>query len=170
MRRLVEQKRPGDGGELAQPADALPVLTRQEALEEEVVAGNAARHERRHASRRPGHDHDIDARRARSVHEHLAGIGHARHARVRGERQRVASEHALDELRGARGDHVLVAAHERTGDVQMGQELGGHARVLAADRVGGAEGLRGARRQISQVSDGGAHHIQAPRAAIGTHG
>ena len=53
---------------------------------------------------------------ARRLDQRLAGIGHARHAGVRGKGEGLPCQQTVDQAGGATCDHVLVATNERLGD------------------------------------------------------
>ena len=116
MWRLVEDERAGDDGKALQSAHAVAVLATQKAFEEEMLAGNTGRYECRDASRGAGNNFDRHIRLARRLDQRLAGIGHARHAGVRGKGEGLPCQQTVDQAGGATCDHVLVATNERFGD------------------------------------------------------
>ena len=113
MRGLVEQQRAGDGRETTQTLYPFSVFARQKALEEKLVARNTGKHERRHTRGRARQDLDARARLASRVDQHLAGIGNARHAGIRGKGDSLTGEQPIHELGSAPRDHVLVTADKR---------------------------------------------------------
>lgn len=123
MWRLVEDERAGDDGKALQSAHAVAVLATQKAFEEEMLAGNTGRYERRDASRGAGNNLDRHIRLARRLNQRLAGIGHARHAGVRGKGEGLPRQQTVDQTGGAAGDHILVATDKRLGNAQVHQQL-----------------------------------------------
>ena len=123
MWRLVEDECAGHHGKTLQSAHAVAVLATQKAFEEEMLAGNAGRNERRDASRRPGNNFDGHIGLTRRLDQRLAGIGHARHAGVRGKGEGLPRQQAVDQAGGAAGDHILVATDKRLGNAQVHQQL-----------------------------------------------
>jgi len=121
--RLVEDERAGHYGKALQTAHAVAVLSAQKALEEKMLAGNAGRNERRDASRGPGDNFDGHIGLTRCLDQRLAGVGHTRHAGVRGKGEGLPRQQAVDQAGGATGDHILVATDKRFGNAQMHQQL-----------------------------------------------
>lgn len=119
MWRLVEDERAGHHGKALQTAHAVTVLAAQKALEEKLLAGNAGRNERRDASRGPGDNFDGHIGLARCLDQRLAGIGHTRHAGVRGKGEGFPRQQTVDQAGSAAGDHILVATDKRLGDTQV---------------------------------------------------
>ena len=95
----------------------------QKAFEEEVLAGNAGRHERRNARGGPGDDLNRHIGLTRRLDQRLAGIGHTRHAGVRGKSEGLPRQQTVDQAGGAAGDHILVATDKRLGNAQVHQQL-----------------------------------------------
>ncbi len=112
IRGLVEDERARNGREALKPAHALAVLAREKPLKEELVARDARQDQGGHTRRGARNDLHGGSFAARELNKHLTGIGHARHARVRGERDALTGEHTLHELGGTLGDHVVIAAHK----------------------------------------------------------
>ena len=123
MWRLVEDERAGHHGKALQTAHAVAVLSTQKALEEKMLAGNARRNERRDASRGPGNNFDGHIGLTRRLDQRLAGIGHTRHASVRGKSEGLPRQQTVDQAGGAAGDHILVATDKRLGNAQVHQQL-----------------------------------------------
>ena len=154
----------GDGRDL-QPGQALdqpPPLGRAPRREAEEDEAALARQPRRGqgGGHRAGTGDDLDRQVGveRGAHQPGAGIADQGHARVRDQRDPRAGAHARHQVGGAGGLVVLVDGHHRRIRAGVAQQRGRAARVLARDRVGPAEGLRGARRQIGQVADRRSHH------------
>ena len=145
MRGLVKRQDGGQAGELGKQPVALGVPAREEAPEVERLACEPRRRDRAGHRRGPGDHVDRDARVEACVDEPRPRIRHRGHAGVGDERDALARQHALHQLRGAPGDHVLVAALEAALDPEGGQQPAGDARVLGAHDVGGAQGVRRAR-------------------------
>ena len=116
MWRLVEDERAGDDGKALQSAHAVSVLATQKAFEEEMLAGNTGRYERRDASRGAGNNFDRHIRLTCRLDQRLAGIRHTRHAGIRGKGEGLPRQQAVDQAGCATCDHVLVATNERLGD------------------------------------------------------
>ena len=116
MWRLVEDERAGDDGKALQSAHAVAVLAAQKAFEEEMLAGNTGRYERRDASRGAGNNLDRHVHLARRLNQSLAGIRHTRHTGVRGKGEGLPRQQAVDQASCATCDHILVATNERLGD------------------------------------------------------
>lgn len=74
MWRLVEDERTGHHGKALQPTHTVTMFTTQKALEEEVLAGNAGRHERRNARRGTGDDLNGHIGLARRLDQRLTGV------------------------------------------------------------------------------------------------
>ena len=123
MWRLVEDECAGHHGKALQSAHAVAVLATQKALEEEMLAGNAGRDERRDASRGTGNNFDGHIGLTRCFDQRLAGIGHTRHAGVRGKGEGLPRQQAVDQASCAAGDHVLVTTDKRLGNAQVHQQL-----------------------------------------------
>ena len=123
MWRLVEDECAGNHGKALQTAHAVAALSTQKALEEKMFAGNAGRNERRDASRGPGNNFDGHIGLTRRLDQRLAGIGHARHAGVRGKGEGLPRQQTVDQAGGAAGDHILVATDKRLGNAQVHQQL-----------------------------------------------
>ena len=123
MWRLVEDERAGHHGKALQTAHAVAVLSAQKALEEKMLAGNAGRDERRDASRGTGNNFDGHIGLTRRFDQRLAGIGHTRHAGVRGKGEGLPRQQAVDQAGCAAGDHVLVTTDKRLGNTQVHQQL-----------------------------------------------
>ena len=123
MWRLVEDECAGHHGKTLQAAHAITMFAAQKALEEKMLAGNAGRNERRDARRRSGDNLDGHIGLARRLDQSLAGVGHARHAGIRGKGKGLPRQQAVDQAGRATCDHVLVATDERLGNTQMHQQL-----------------------------------------------
>ena len=54
---------------------------------------------------------------------------------------------------------VLVVAHQRLVNVEVVEELKRHPGVLGGYEIGGAQGLGGSGRKVSQIADGRANKI-----------
>ncbi len=106
-----------------QTTHTVAVFSRQEALEEKMLAGNTGRNQGRHASRGPGNNLAPRRPLTRRVDQHLARIGHARHAGIRGKRESLARQQTIDQFGGAAGDNILVATNKWLGNTQMHQQL-----------------------------------------------
>ena len=96
MWRLVEDERAGHHGKALQTAHTVAVLSAQKALEEKMLAGNAGRNERRDASRGPGNNFYGHIGLTCRLDQRLAGIGHARHAGVRGKGEGLPRQQTVD--------------------------------------------------------------------------
>ena len=123
MWRLVEDERAGHHGKALKTAHTIAMFATQKALEEEMLAGNAGRHERRDACGRPGDDFDGDIGIACRLNQRLAGVRHARHASIRGKGKSLPRQQAVDQTGGAACNHVLVATDERLRNAQVHQQL-----------------------------------------------
>ena len=86
-----------------------------------MLAGNAGRNERCDASRGPGNNFDGHIGLTRRLDQRLAGIGHARHAGIRGKGKGLTRQQAVDQTGGAAGDHILVTTDKRLGNAQVHQ-------------------------------------------------
>ena len=123
MWRLVEDERTGHHGKALQPTHTVTMFATQKALEEKMLAGNAGRNERRDASRGPGDNFDGHIGLTCCLDQRLTGIGHARHAGVRGKSEGLPCQQTVDQAGGAADDHILVATDKRLGNAQMHQQL-----------------------------------------------
>ncbi len=116
----------------------------------------------------PGHDLDDVAGVDGGPHQPLAGIGDARHAGVGDHGDPLAPrqpvEHAGDRARPRCGRSPRRAARRAT--PACCEQPSGAPGVLAADGVGGRERLDGARRQVAEVADRGAHQHERHRSVL----
>ena len=99
------------------------MLSAQKALEEKMLAGNAGRNECRDASRGSGNNFDRHIGLTCCLDQRLAGIGHTRHAGIRGKSEGLPCQQAVDQAGGAARDHILVATDKRLGNAQVHQQL-----------------------------------------------
>ncbi len=88
-----------------------------------MLAGDTGRYECRDASRRPRNNLNGHIGLTRRLDQRLAGIGHTRHAGVRGKSEGLPRQQAVDQAGGAAGDHILVATDKRLGNAQVHQQL-----------------------------------------------
>ena len=94
-----------------------------------------------------------EARRARPPRRGSPGVRKERHAGVGDEGDRLAALEPLEQLGDARLLARRGAGDAGRPDSEPRRELGGHARVLAEDRVRLGQGALRARRQVFEVSD-----------------
>ena len=122
--------------------------TRQEALEEEVVHGQARRDEGAGHGRWSRDDLHPQAGVEHGVDEPLPRVGDPRHASVRDEGHMLARGDALDGALDTARQDVLVRTLQRDVQAKVREQAARHARVLAQDEVGGAQHLDHARRCV----------------------
>ena len=125
-----------------------------------MLTRQARRHERTGDRTRPRNHLNAHAGVECGVNEPLAGVAHARHARI-GDKgnalpRRKAPEHLLDLL----GHDVLVTALQANVQAKRAHETTRHAGVLAEHHVGLAEHPPNARRRVLEVADRRANNAE----------
>src|ERR1041385_7272774 len=151
LRRLVDDRRVADRGELAVEVEALAVAVRREAEEGEGEGSDAAGGEREDAGERAGDRLDDDAALARQADDAIAGIADDRHAGIADDGDGLAGDDALDVLLRALVFGVLVEALGRRLDAEVREELARVARVFAEDERRRIQRLGGARGKVAEV-------------------
>ena len=159
IRRLVENHRALLAGELPQTLRP-SFLGRQKTLETKTIAREAAVHKRRHESRSARQRLYFDPVLEASPHEQKAGIGNARRAGVRHQRDRLARlDGTSNGLDGRMLVELMMAPHFLV-DPQMPEQHLSSPRILGQDQVHVREYPDGAQRDIVQVADRSGHHIK----------
>jgi hypothetical protein len=90
----------------------------------------------------------------RGADEKRAGIAQCRRARIRAERERLATLESLDELRHAPALVECRQREHRFVHAVRGEQLLGASRVLGDHRVAFAERSQRAQRDVLEVADG----------------
>ncbi len=113
---------------------------------------------------------DIGAGFAGDLDQAETGIGDQRRAGVRYLGDDLADAQPLDDLWQHLGPGVIVVAQQGFFDVVGGQKLGGDARILGQDDVGGLEHVERAQGDVAQIADRRRHDIEAGGDGLGRRG
>jgi hypothetical protein len=128
-------------------------LRRQEAGEEEAVAGQAGNHQTGERGRSAGQGDDRQAGFDGGLHQLEPRVGDEGGSRVAHQGHRIAMFHGFDKP----GPHgfgvVIVIGDERPRDAVGRQQLSGHAGVLAGHPVDLLQEGHGAQGDICEVAD-----------------
>jgi hypothetical protein len=152
-RRLEEHDRPWIVPERLQPSAAIAGAPGEEALEREPIRRQPGQDESGDRGRRAGDHAHVDAALHRELHHSVAGIGDARHAAVRDDRDVLAGIEAPQELRGAIVLVPLEHRHQRLADVEASQEPAGAPGVLRCDEVDRRQRHARPVGEVSEVAD-----------------
>ena len=152
-RRLEEHDGPWIVPERLHPSGAIAGTPREEPLEHEPIRREPGQDEGGDRGRRAGDHAHVDAAIHGELHHPIAGIGDARHAPVRDDRDVVAGFQALDELDGSIGLVPLEHRHEGLADVEASQEAAGAPSVLGCDESDRRQRLASPAREVAEVAD-----------------
>ena len=143
-RRLVEDQRRAQAGDLVDRGVPRAAFRRQEAHEQEAVGRQAGERQRRDRRARPGHAHHRDAGGARVADQLVAGVGDQRRARI-GDQCNHATLHPLQQHRAHRVGIVIVVRLHRHLRADVGEQASGNAGVLGGDQGRLCQDARGPR-------------------------
>src|SRR5690606_18510014 len=145
------------------------LFARQEPGEQEAVARQARQSQSDHGRTRTGQAGDRDAPRAPFADQLVTGIGDKRRARVADQRDRLARQ-GLEQTASLLGSAVIVIPPQRLGNSEMTQELAGHARIFAGDRVATRKHVERAPSHVAEVAYRGGDDVEARRKRFGSIG
>ena len=159
MGRLVEHHGPYLAGQFLQRGAALLFAGGQEALE-----GEPPRVQPRHSQGRDGGAAAGDGLYRHAVsgaqgHQILAGVADGGGARIRHQCAGLTLQQAGQNGLPCGGAVMLVVADQRLPDVEVVQQLYGHAGVLGGDEIRPGQRLHGTGGKVSQIADGRGHQI-----------
>ena len=160
MGRLVEHHGPRFAGQLLQRGAALALAGGQEALEGETPGVQTRYGQRGDGGAAAGYGLHRHAVFGAQRHQLLPGIADSRRTGVRYQRAGLACQQPGQNGLSRRRPVVLVIADQRLFDVEVIQQLDGHAGVLGGDKVRLRQRLHGAGGEVPQIADGRGDQIQ----------